>query len=111
ETITAAVTDAEGIPVNAGFVTFQVNGETFMAPVSNSIATVTIATPMLSLDMTILLNDFFSHTLDAVFGDPARIFGTDIGSVIEPAMLLDFLLSLETASFGSLAQQLDQLQS
>ncbi len=111
ETITAEVTDALGIPVNNGFVTFQVNDETFTAPVNNSVAIVTLATPMLSLDITILNNDFFSHTLDAVYSDPAGIFGISGAAVTEPAMLLDFLLFLETASFGSLAQQLVQLQS
>jgi len=62
-------------------------------------------------DMTILNNDFFSHTLDAVHSDPAGIFGISVAVVTEPAMLLDFLLFLESGQFGSLVQQFEQLQS
>ena len=55
ETVTAQVTAADGVATNAGMVTFQVNGETLAAPVSNGFATVTFATPLLSLDFVILL--------------------------------------------------------
>jgi hypothetical protein len=111
ETVTAQVSDPEGIPISGGFVTFLVNGESFMAPVNNGFATVTFATPMLSFDTTILMNDFNSHALDAVYGDPAGIFGSGSISVSEPAMLLDFLIYLQSLQFSSLAQQLAQLQS
>jgi hypothetical protein len=111
ETVTAQVSNPEAIPVNEGFITFQVNGESFMVPVNNGVATVTIATPMLSLDPTILADDFSSHLLDAIYGDPAGIFGSGNASVTEPAMLLDFLIYLQSLQFSSLAQQLVQLQS
>jgi len=102
ETVTAQVSDPLGIPVNSGFVTFSVNGETLVAPVSNGLATVTFMTPLLSLDMVILLNDFFAHALDVVFSDPSGIFGPSAASLSEPAMLLDFLLFLQTAQVQSL---------
>jgi hypothetical protein len=111
ETVTAQVTDPNGSPINSGVVTFLVNGEAVVAPVVNGFASATIVTSLFSLDMTILLNDFFTHSLDAVYSDPAGIFGSSGVSVSEPAMLLDYLLFLESTSLGSLAQQLSQLQS
>jgi hypothetical protein len=110
ETVTAQVTDPSGITINSGTVTFHVNGETFSAPVKNGFATVTFVTPMVSLDFTILMNDFFSHSLDATFSDPSGLFGTAGASVSEPAMLLDFVLFLQASQLGSLASQLAQLQ-
>jgi hypothetical protein len=111
ETVTAEVTDPQGIPVNEGVVNFDVNGETVAAPVVNGFASATIVTSMFSLDLTILLNDFFTHSLDAVYSDPSGAIGSSGGSVSEAAMLLDYLLFLESTSFGSLAQQLSQLPS
>jgi hypothetical protein len=111
ETVTAQVSDPLGIPINSGVVTFLVNGQTVVAPVVNGVASATIVTSLFSLDMTVLLNDFFTHALDAVYSNPAGIFGSSGVTVSEPAMLLDYLLFLESTSFGSLAQQLSQLQS
>ncbi len=108
ETVTAQVTDPLGIPVNEGIVTFLVNGETVLAPVSNGFATAIIVTPLLSMNTTILLNDFFPHALDAVFSDPAGIFSSGSTSISEAAMFLDFLLYLQTVQFSSLALQLAQ---
>jgi hypothetical protein len=111
ETVTAQVTSGAGIPVNEGVVTFSVDGETLTAPVHNGSASITFITPMIALDMTTLVNDFFEHSLDAVYSDPSGIFGTGSSSVTEPGMLFDFLLSLQAAQFSSLALQLSQLQS
>src|SRR5262249_8016294 len=44
ETVTVDVTNPNGFAVNEGIVTFQVNGQTVVAPVVNGTATVTIAT-------------------------------------------------------------------
>jgi hypothetical protein len=110
EKVTAQVTDPSGITINSGVVTFHVDGETLSAPVVNGFATVTFVTPMVSLDMTILLNDFFTHSLDAVFSDSSGIIGNADGTVSEPGMLLDFMLFLQANQFGSLASQLAQLQ-
>jgi hypothetical protein len=111
ETVTVAVSDPVGIAVNEGTVTFQLNGLTFTAPVNNGVASVTIVTPMLSLDMTILLDDFLTHALNVSYNDPAKVFGFANTSLTEPGMLFDFLSFLQAAEFGSLAAQLDQLQS
>ncbi len=111
ETVTAEVTNPQGIPINEGVVAFQVNGQTVFAPVVNGVASATIVTSMFDLDLTILLNDFFTHALDAVYSDPAGIFGSSGSSVSEPGMLFDYLLFLESTSFGSLAQQLNQVPS
>jgi hypothetical protein len=108
ETVTAQVTNPAGLPVNQGSVTFQVDGETLSAPVINGFATVTFVTPMFTLDMTILFNDVFTHSLDAVYSDPSGIFGSSGASVSEPAMLLDFLIFLQSVEFSSLAGQLTQ---
>ncbi|HTU89069.1 MAG TPA: hypothetical protein VMF69_03130, partial [Gemmataceae bacterium] len=104
-------TNQAGIPVNQGVVTFQVNGETLTAPVSNGFATATFATPMLSLDMTILLDDVFTHTLDAVYSDSSGVFGSGASYVSEAAMFLDYLFYLQSLQFGALGLQLPQLQS
>ncbi len=106
ETVTAQVTNPQGIPINTGVIAFQVNGQTVFAPVVNGFATATIVTSLLDMNLTILLNDFFTHGLDAVYSDPAGIFGSSGSSVSEPGMLFDYLLFLESISFGSLAQQL-----
>jgi len=104
ETVSALVTDPAGIPVNEGVVTFQVNGETLAAAVHNGFATVTFATPMLSFNLEILLDDFFPHLLDAVYSDPAGIFGPSGASATAPPMLIDFLFFLEAEELRQLAQ-------
>ncbi len=96
ETVTAQVTDPAGFPINEGSVTFQVNGETLTAPVSNGIATATFTTPMLSLDIMILLNDFFTHGLDAMYSGAPGSFESSNTLTSDVAMLLDFLRYLET---------------
>jgi hypothetical protein len=111
ETVTAQVTDSQGLPVNEGFVTFNLNGITFTAPVSNGSASVTFTTPMLSLDMTILLDDFFSHALTVSYSDSAGVFASSGTSLSEAGMLLDFMLFLQGTQFASLATQLAQLQN
>jgi hypothetical protein len=110
ETVTAEVTNLAGVPVNRGVVTFHVNGETLSAQVLNGFATVTFATPMVSLDTTILMNDLFTHSLDAVFSDSSGVFGPGQSSIGEAGMFLDFLLYLQSIQFSALAAQLDQLQ-
>ncbi len=110
ETVTAEVTDPDGFLVTQGFVTFNVNGQSVSAPVVNGFATATIMTNMFDLNLNILLNDLFAHSLSAVYSDPSGIFGSAGSSVSEPGMLLDFLLFLESGTFGSLAQQLSDVQ-
>jgi hypothetical protein len=105
ETVTVQVTNGAGLPVNEGFVTLNLNGETLVGYVHNGYATVTFLTPMFELELLILLNDFFPHGLDAVFSDPAGVFGSAGASTSVPGMLLDFLLYLQTAQLqSSLAQ-------
>ena len=55
---------------------------------------VTVVTPMLSLDMSILLGELFPHPLDAVYSDSGGIFGPAPASVLEPAILFDMLFFL-----------------
>jgi hypothetical protein len=106
ETVTAHVTDSAGVAVNNGVVTFQLNGSAVVAPVSSGFATVTIVTPLLSLDFGILFNDFFSHPLDAVFSDPAGLFGGSNNTLIDPPMLLDFFFFLIGGGNPQIARQL-----
>jgi hypothetical protein len=106
ETVTAQVTDSAGVAVNDGVVTFQLNGSAVVAPVSGGFATVTIVTPLLSLDFGILFNDFFSHPLDAVFSDPASLFSGSSNTIIDPPMLLDFFFFLLGGGNPQIARQL-----
>jgi hypothetical protein len=111
ETVTVAVSDAAGIPVNEGVVSFQLNGLTLTANVNNGVATITIVTPMLSLDTTILLDDYLAHMLSVSYSDPVNVFGSGKSSLTEPGMLFDFLSFLQSGGFASLATQLVQLQT
>jgi hypothetical protein len=49
---------------------------------------------MLSLDLTILLDELFAHTLDVAYSDSSGIFGPAHASVLERAILIDMLLFL-----------------
>jgi hypothetical protein len=111
ETVTAHVTNSAGVPINYGAVTFQLNGQTMAAPVSNGFATVTFVTPLLSSDFSILMNDFFTHPLDVAFSDPAGLFGGSSNGLVDPPMLLDFFLFLLAGQNPQLVQQLSQNQS
>jgi hypothetical protein len=92
ETVTARVTDPAGDAINEGFVTFQVNGQTLIAPVHNNFVTVTFATPI--FDLSILPNLFFAHTLTAAYNDLNVIFGPSNTSATVPAILFDFIFHL-----------------
>jgi hypothetical protein len=104
ETVTARVTGPGGIPLNEGVVTFQVNGEEMSAPVINGFATVTFVTPLLVLDLTILLDDLFTHPLDAVYSDGGGIFGATNGFVPSPAMLIDMFIFFMSQERQQVAQ-------
>jgi hypothetical protein len=108
ETITAFVTDPNGIAINEGVVTFQVNGETVTALVSHGFAMVIIETPLLSLDLSILISDFFQHALNVGYNDPNGIFGSSGTSAMEAPMLLDFFLFLSSEQPLQLLQTIGQ---
>ena len=69
ETVTAQITNPNGFVVNEGVVTFQVNGQTIVAPVHNGVATVTFATGL--LDFSNWFSLFFPHSLTASYSDSA----------------------------------------
>ena len=90
ETVTAHVSSANGALVNGGIVTFQVNGQTIVAPVVNGTATVTLATGL--LDPAVLIDLFFAHPLTASFTDNGGSFGSSSTVDTLPPILLDFFL-------------------
>jgi hypothetical protein len=102
ETIEVSVTNPNGFTVNEGNVTFQVDGQTMVAPVVNGMATVTVATGL--LDFSALNDLLFSHPLTASYSDGSGLFAPSGAGLSEPAIWIDFFVSL-------LAQQLTQFQS
>ncbi len=102
ETVAAAVTNINGYVVNEGVVTFQVNGQTLVAPVVNGIATVTFATSLLDPND---LNDYlFSHPLTASYSDSSGIFAPSGAGTSVPAIWIDFLMSLLASQLRELTQ-------
>ena len=102
ETVTAQVTNQFGIPVNQGFVLFQVAGLSIDAPVHNGTATAVFEIPLLNMAFfTSLLNP---HALTASYSDPFNVFGPSQSATTVPAILLDFINSFIT-SFLQLANQ------
>ncbi len=101
ETVFASVSNPNGYPVNEGFVTFQVDGQTVVAPVVNGVATATVATGL--LDFSVLNDLLFSHALTASYSDSSGIFAPSGAGITEPAIWIDYFMSL-------LAQQLTQFQ-
>lgn len=102
ETVTVLVTDAPGYTIDQGDVTFQVNGETLVAPVINGYATVTFATPM--LNPAILLDLFFPHALTASYNDGSGAFLPSGAGEMVPSILLDFFTYLIAQQYQELTQ-------
>jgi hypothetical protein len=96
ETVSVHVTSPNGVPLNQGLVTFQVNNQTLFAPVVNGTAQVTFATGM--LDFSILFNLFLPHMLTASYGGSGN-FTTSNASASVPGIIVDFI-------FSQIAQQL-----
>jgi len=97
ETVVAEVSDPAGVPLNQGVVTFQVNGQTIIAPVINGFATVTFATPL--LDFALLFDLFLPHGLTASFSDSRNSFGPSGAGMNVAGILVDFffhMLALQT---------------
>jgi hypothetical protein len=101
ETIVVGVTNPNGFTINEGIVTFQVDGQTVTAPVHSGVAAVTVATGL--LDFSVLNDLLFSHPLSVNYSDSSGIFTPSGAGLTEPAIWIDFLMSL-------LAQQLTQTQ-
>ena len=104
ETVVAQVTNAFGIPISQGFVTFQLNGQTVLAPVSNGMAVVTVASGL--LDPSLLFDLFFPHALSLNYNDVTGIFGASGDSVNVPPILLDFFLYEISLRMAALTQSL-----
>jgi hypothetical protein len=102
ETVTAQVTDPPGYAINEGDITFQVDGQTIVAPVINGFATATFVTPFFRLSSLYYL--FFPHALTASYSDPSGVFAPSGAGVTLLPILLDFYLSLLTQEFQVLTQ-------
>ena len=102
ETIVAQVTNAFGIPISQGIVTFQVNGQTVFAPVVNGMAVVNVASGV--LDPSLLYNLFFMHALTVDFSDAGGSFTASGTSTSVPPILLEFYLWLISEQLAPLGQ-------
>jgi hypothetical protein len=104
ETVTVDVTSVNGYVVNEGVVAISVDGQTDFAPVHNGVATATFATGL--FDTSLLTDLVFSHPLTVSYSDGAGTFASSSASTTEPAIWIDFLLTMLALDIG----QLDQLQ-
>jgi hypothetical protein len=109
EAVLVHVTDAAGVPVTQGEVTFRVNDQVVIAPVVNGYALATIATPL--LDFGILLDLVFAHPLSADFTNGGPFGDSSTGTTV-PGLIIDFFFSQIALELQHLNQaQLPQFQS
>jgi len=104
ETVTADVTNVNGFNVNEGVVTFQVNGQTILAPVHNGVATATFATGLLDFALWPYL--LFPHPLTASYSDSSGVFAPSGTGITVQAIWIDYFLTLLAMEL----QGLNQLQ-
>jgi hypothetical protein len=96
------VTSSNGSVVDEGVVTIQCDGQTIFAPVHNGVATATFATGL--LDLNALPELIFAHPLTATYSDSSGLFGGSSTSLTEPAIWIDFLLTLLASQLKALNQ-------
>jgi hypothetical protein len=102
ETVVINVTNSDGFVVDEGVVTIQCDGQTIFAPVHNGVATATFATGL--LDLNALPELIFAHPLTATYSDVFGVFAGSVATLTEPAIWIDFLLTLLATQLKGLNQ-------
>jgi hypothetical protein len=89
QTVVVHVAGPGGLPINQGFVSFQVNGQTLTAPVVNGFADVTFGTSL--LDFGLMFDLILPHPLFANYNGSGNLFAPSSSATSVPGLLVDFL--------------------